>query len=164
MRAVFVAGLTELGPGIINLCPETTLDEEERIKLALKIIPAGGMEGDFVVVSFKKVFKAAAIIVPVPAFDESQDVRGSYAAFGFLLDKNVNSLPYQDILKEITEVCKKNNILSVPILKNLCTELYTTLKESRNLNLKISYGVEVKLPFNPLKTTGETLRDAMKRL
>ncbi|MFW9779682.1 MAG: hypothetical protein ACFFE8_12580 [Candidatus Heimdallarchaeota archaeon] len=164
MEAVFIAGVTELGPGIFNIWPRTILDESQEIELALKILPAGGKEGDLVVVSFKKEFKAAAVIIKLPAFEESQDVRGSFAAFGFLLGENVNSLPYQNILREIIGACTMNNILTVSTLKRLCPELFNTLSNSENLKLRISPDVVIELPFNPQKSTGERLRDAMKRL
>ncbi|MHA2328393.1 MAG: hypothetical protein ACXACR_07720, partial [Candidatus Hodarchaeales archaeon] len=124
MKAVFLAGVITLGPGIISIFPSDTLSESSKIELALKILPTGGKEGDFVDLIFED-YEVVVIVFPVPAFEKHHNNRASYAAFGFILSKTAKTLIYQTILQKIIDACSQHNILTVPTLRKIVPKLYS---------------------------------------
>ena len=144
MKAVFLAGVTALGPGIITIFPSETLSESSKIELALKILPTGGKEGDFVDLIFED-YEVVVIVFPVPAFEIHHNNRASYAAFGFVLSKTANMLIYQTTLQKIINTCSQHTILTVPILKEIVPRLYSLYQNSQKFMLPITPDIQIEI-------------------
>jgi hypothetical protein len=70
MLGVFLAGLTQVGPGCIAFFSDKEFSGDLKRELALKSLPISGKEGDFISVSIQE-YQAVSIILPVPAFEDS---------------------------------------------------------------------------------------------
>ncbi|MHA1944922.1 MAG: hypothetical protein ACXAC6_10600 [Candidatus Hodarchaeales archaeon] len=160
MLGVFLAGLTQIGPGCLAFHSDKEFSENLKRELALKSLPIAGKEGDFVSVSIQE-YQAASIILPVPAFEDTNDKRETFVAFGVILSPEVNPTSYQAALKMITDTCKENSILTVPVLKGIVPKLFQLAPTHI---LQITKNLEVKIDFDISLTSGQRLRDALKRL
>ena len=160
MLGVFIVGLTQLGPGLLAFYPEKEFADYLKLEIALKSLPTLGKEGDCIAVSIRE-YQAASVIVAVPAFEDTRDQRGTFVAFGVLLSPDVNPTSYQAALKKITETCRNYQMLSVPILKNIVPKLYQLAPTDV---LEITDKIKVQITFDVSLTSGQRLRDALKRL
>jgi len=160
MLGVFLAGLTKLGPDTIAFSNGRQFTAELKKEIAMKSIPMSGKEGDFVSVSIKD-FQAVSVILLVPAFESGYDQRDSFVAFGVLISQETNPTPYTSMLKTIASVCSKYGCLDVPSLIELVPKLH---KLPPNKILEIKSGVEIDVAIDTAPTSGDRLRDALKRL
>ncbi|MHA1955240.1 MAG: hypothetical protein ACW96U_14970, partial [Candidatus Heimdallarchaeaceae archaeon] len=99
MLGVFIVGLTQIGPGLLTYYPEKVFTKDLKREIAMKSLPVLGKEGDCIAVTIRE-FQAASVIVPVPAFENTRDQRGTFVAFGVLLGSDVNPTSYQAALKK----------------------------------------------------------------
>jgi hypothetical protein len=160
MLGVFLAGLTQKGPGCLAFFSDREFSEDLKRELALKSLPISGKEGDFVSVSIQE-YQAVSIIVSVHAFEDTFDKRQTFVSFGVLLSPEANPTSYHTALKVITDTCRENNLLSVPVLKGIVPKLFQLAPTHI---LQIAKNLEVKIDFDISLTSGQRLRDALKKL
>ena len=160
MLGVFLAGLTKLGPDTIAFCNGRPFTDELKREIAMKSIPMSGKVGDLVSVTIQN-FQAVSITLLVPAFEGGYDQRDSFVALGVLLSQESNPTPYYTMLKNISGACLKNGILNVPTLKKVVPKLYNL--PSNNV-LMITSDIQVNISIDNSPTSGDRLREALKRL
>lgn len=160
MLAVFLSGLTQLGPDCLTFISKKKFSDDLKREIAIKSLPISGKEGDFISVSIRE-YQATSVVLPVPSFEAVSDKRDTYVSFGILLSQDVNPYAYQAALKKISNTCKENNLLSVPVLKEIVPKLFQLAPTNI---LKITENLEIKISFDVSLTDGQRIRDRLKQL
>lgn len=146
-QAIFLVAVTIDGPNILGIFPRIILREEERKELSLKTIPIGGKDGEFISANIGDC-QAVAIIREVPSFVIEQDRRDTFASFGFLIPKEMNPLPYQEVLQTVTAACKAKNIFNAETLMKLGETLHRIMNSARTCKLEIQVNPQLTIEVN----------------
>ncbi len=149
-KAVYLAALTKKGPEILTVQPNLNISPSTLQELAFKSIPLRGKDGDFLSVSIPK-YQAACIVNQVPSFKESMDERDTYVVFGLLLEENSNPIPYKNILLQIAKTCKKNNMMTYPVLKRITSHLFKSMTITQECSFTIEFKKGIKIEFDLLR-------------
>lgn len=159
IRGVFLSAITDIGPELILL--ETrgiTLNEEEKINLAIKSMPVAGQRSDYIIVNLKKC-QIIALLMDIPPFGNLEDSRDTFASLGFIIDRDENPIEFRKILEKIVNKIVKSNSANIQTLKSVVTQLIEALK--KNLTVVI-----IALPNNqkikihlPMKKKGIEILD-----
>lgn len=162
---VFVSAFSHLGPEILGIFPKLVISIEQEKAIALKCIPMGGKEGDFITVHAGD-FQIASLLTVIPSYMETEDKRNTYASVGFLLDSDVNPVPYKKLLEQIIDACKEHNLLDANTLKKIPHQLYKILEQTEvSLDLKEGITVELSLEAKKKDKNGlDLLNDALWRV
>ncbi|NHK29987.1 MAG: hypothetical protein FK730_01460 [Asgard group archaeon] len=146
--AVYLAGLTRNGPEILSMEPKLTIPANDMKELAYKSIPMSGKDGDFLSVSIPK-FQATCLVNQVPAFKDSPDTRDTFLSFGLILQEDTNPIPYRNLLRRITSICKTHNLLSFDCLKKISSKLIKTMTVTHEctFSLEIKKGTKIEFSF-----------------
>ncbi|MFW9929729.1 MAG: hypothetical protein ACFFD1_10090 [Candidatus Thorarchaeota archaeon] len=151
---IILTGLTLKGPDIINHYPSIALSSEQRIAIAMKSLPIGGQCGDMVNISLNDL-QIICILFVVSAFELGIDKRDTTVSLGIMIPNNINPLPYQNVLRNIAEICKQRDLMKVAYLESIMKELYETIiNEKKNqfsievegsrINFSIDKNIELK--------------------
>ena len=168
--AVYLAALTKNGPEILSIQPHLDLPEKDLHELAFKSIPMSSKDGDFVSVSLEP-YQATCLVNQVPPFKESQDQRDTFVSFGLLLNENTNPIPYRNILRRISSICKENSLMTYPMLKEIGTKLFKSMiiTQETTFSFEIKKGVSIEFTFSDElekwleKNGGKPVDSPMKR-
>ncbi|MFW9917075.1 MAG: hypothetical protein ACFFGZ_15825 [Candidatus Thorarchaeota archaeon] len=161
VQAVFIAGVTATGPGIIDLYPKIYLSDRERQEVYHKSMPMGGKDGDSISTSIGN-YQLVCIINSVPSFEVLHVEPETFISFGLLIPKGVNPLPYREILQKVTEAFKAENLLNIDTFKGIKEEIFSTMNAATSCNLSISVIDDVKVEIQ-LDAHFETMLENMQR-
>ncbi|MHA1686166.1 MAG: hypothetical protein ACTSYD_07105, partial [Candidatus Heimdallarchaeaceae archaeon] len=141
IRGVFLSAITDIGPDLILLeTQDITLNEEEKINLAIKSMPVSGKRSDYIIVNLRRC-QIIAVLMDIPPFGNIEDTRNTFASLGFIIDRDENPVEYRKILEKIVEKITKSNASNIQTLKSIVNQLIEALK--KNLNV-----LKIELPNN----------------
>jgi hypothetical protein len=128
--------------------PKLTINESDLKELAFKSIPMSGKDGDFLSVSIPK-FQATCLVNQVPAFKGSPDTRDTFLSFGLILPEDINPIPYRNMLRRITSICKQHNLLTLDNLSKISSKLIKsmTITHECTFTLEIKKGTKIEFSF-----------------
>ncbi len=139
-----------------NLIPKSIQDE-----IAMKSMPIGAKEGDFVTVVLGG-FQAATMILEVPSFEKT-DGRPTHLGLGVILDDNDNPMTYRRMLRQIIFALQIDDHTFYDEIKKVPKKLVESFKRPR-FRLKLANGKEILVELNEGITEGQRIREALKRL
>ena len=164
-RGVFVSAFSHLGPEILEIFPRVDMSEDQEKAIALKCIPMGGKEGDFITVHVGDS-QIVSLLTVIPCYKATEDNRNTYASVGFLLDGDINPVPYKKLLEQIIDACKEHNLLDANTLKKIPHQLYKILEQTE-VSLDLNEGITVELSLEAKKKDKDgldLLNDALWRV
>jgi hypothetical protein len=146
--AVYLAALTRKGPEIISMEPKLKIPDNDMKDLAFKSIPMSGKDGDFLSITIPK-FQAISLVNQVPAFEDNPDQRDTFLSFGLLLQEDVNPIPYRNMLRRITSICKQHDLLTIENLQKISSKLIKTMTVTHEctFTLEIKKGTKIEFSF-----------------
>jgi hypothetical protein len=128
--------------------PKLSIPENDLKELAFKSIPMSGKDGDFLSVTIPK-FQATCLVNQVPAFKDSPDHRDTFLSFGLILQEDTNPIPYRNMLRRITTICKQHNLLNLECLQQISSKLIKsmTITHECTFSLEIKKGTKIEFSF-----------------
>jgi hypothetical protein len=107
-----------------------------------------GKDGDFLSITIPK-FQAISLVNQVPAFEDNPDQRDTFLSFGLLLQEDVNPIPYRNMLRRITSICKQHDLLTIENLQKISSKLIKTMTVTHEctFTLEIKKGTKIEFSF-----------------
>lgn len=144
--AVFVSGVTAMGPEVLIISPKLDLEEELQFEISMKCLPMKANCGDSLTVTIGDFF-AVCLILLVPPFENNYDERDKLVSLGLLFDKKFNTFPYQTVLEGMRNLCINKKIMSLQLLKNIVPKLYDMFTDQNINSFSVKEG-DIELTFN----------------
>ena len=118
--------------------PETDFCEDLDNELCLKSMPMGGKDKDSIVTNVNDS-QAVCIMRSIPSFENPTERHHMYVSLGLLIPKGRNPIPYQNILKKLTDQFEAKGILNKKTLTRIVPNLFHILNRIKKSDELLSH-------------------------